>query len=112
MIQVKGEGDVRRLNNLPPQSINILVHPLNSDLIWTAEKDMVGVYLPDRAKKNGKATGFRDIILEETAKKVFNRITEKIRNPAQFPAHERMNLQDPMPLNQKLNMNKKDDLYK
>ena len=64
-----------------PKAINIQVKPLNNDLIWTDEKDMVGAYLPDKVKKNGKATGFRDLILENSIQVAFGRFMEKIRNP-------------------------------
>ena len=50
-------GDVETiLNN--PDAINIQAVGVSSDLIWTDEKDMVGKFLPDKVKKNGKATGF------------------------------------------------------
>lgn len=94
-----------------PEAINIQAKAVNKDLIWTDEKDMVGVYLPDRIKKNGKATGFRDIILENAIQKGFKRIMEKIRNPAQFPRSERLNIADPTRLYENINMNKKEDLF-
>lgn len=108
-IGIKGAEDKPVVGS--PGSINIEVKALNDDLIWTDEKDMVGVYLPDKAKKNGKATGFRDLILENAAQKVFKRIMEKVRNPAQFPANERWNIRDPWPLNDRINLNKSEDLF-
>ena len=96
--------------NSDPSAINIQVKPLNDDLIWTDEKDMVGVYLPDKVKKNGKATGFRDLILENSIQVAFNRFMEKIRNPELYKANW-MGLHDPMKLNEKIDMNKKEDLY-
>ena len=83
---------------------------VSSDLIWTDEKDMVGKFLPAKAKKNGKATGFRDIILENIVKAGFERIMEKIRNPHLFK--QDMGVRDPMPLSEKINMKKEEDLYK
>ena len=94
-----------------PASVNIEVKPLNDDLIWTDEKDLVGAYLPDKAKKNGKATGFRDIILENVAQKVFKRIMEKIGNPEMYPPRERFGARDPWPLNERLSLNKSEDLF-
>jgi len=101
-------GDVETiLNN--PDAINIQAIGVSSDLIWTDEKDMVGKFLPAKAKKNGKATGFRDIILENIVKVGFERIMEKIRNPHLFK--DDMGVRDPMPLSEKINMKKEEDLY-
>ena len=102
-------GDVETiLNN--PDAINIQAVGVSSDLIWTDEKDMVGKFLPDKVKKNGKATGFRDIILENIVKVGFNRVMEKIRNPHLFMND--IGVRDPMPLSEKINMQKEEDLYK
>ena len=107
LISIKGDVETL-LNN--PDAINIQAVGVNNDLIWTDEKDMVAAYLPNKAKKNGKATGFRDIILENTIKIGFNRIMEKIRNPHLFP--DNLGIIDPMPLEEKINMQKEEDLYK
>ena len=105
------EGDVETIG-FNPDAISILAEPVNNDIIWTDEKDMVGAYLPDKAKKNGKATGFRDIILENTVKMAFNRIMEKIRNPHLYEQFaQSWQITDPMPLSEKINMDKKEDLY-
>ena len=101
-------GDVKTILD-DPDSINIQAKAVNNDLIWTDEKDMVGVYLPDKAKKNGKATGFRDIILENAIQLGFKRVMEKIRNPELF--NSRWGIHDPMTLNEQIDMNKKEDLY-
>lgn len=106
---IKGEDAKSLFVN--PVSINIDVKPLNDDLIWTDEKDLVGAYLPDKAKKNGKATGFRDIILENVVQKVFKRIMEKIGNPEMYPPRERFGARDPWPLNERLSLNKSEDLF-
>ena len=105
------EGDVETIG-FNPDAISILAEPVNNDIIWTDEKDMVGAYLPDKAKKNGKATGFRDIILENTVKMAFNRIMTKIRNPHLYEQFaQSWQITDPMPLSEKINMDKKEDLY-
>ena len=105
------EGDVETIG-FNPDAISILAEPVNKDIIWTDEKDMVGAYLPDKAKKNGKATGFRDIILENTVKMAFNRVMEKIRNPHLYEQFaQSWQITDPMPLSEKINMDKKEDLY-
>lgn len=106
LISIKGDVETL-LNN--PDAINIQAVGVNNDLIWTDEKDMVAAYLPSKAKKNGRATGFRDIILENTIKIGFNRIMEKIRNPHLFP--DNLGIIDPMPLEEKINMQKEEDLY-
>ena len=102
-------GDVETILK-HPEAINIQAVGVSSDLIWTDEKDMVGKFLPAKAKKNGKATGFRDIILENIVKAGFERIMEKIRNPHLFK--QDMGVRDPMPLSEKINMKKEEDLYK
>lgn len=106
LIAIKGDVETV-LNN--PDAINIKAVGLNNDLIWTDEKDMVTKYLPSKAKKNGKATGFRDIILENIFKLGFERIMEKIRNPHLF--EDDLGVIDPMPLAEKINMQKEEDLY-
>ena len=107
-LMISTNGDVQTLLD-DPEAINIQVKALNNDLIWTDEKDMVGVYLPDKAKRNGKAIGFRDIILENAVQVGFRRVMEKIRNPELF--NSRWGIHDPMKMNEKINMNKKEDLY-
>ena len=106
-LMVSINGDVKTILG-DPDAINIQVKSINNDLIWTDEKDMVGAYLPAKAKKNGKATGFRDIILENAIKMGFKRTMEKIRNPELFGLR---GIQDPMLLAEKIDMNKKEDLY-
>lgn len=106
-LMVSINGDVKTILG-DPDAINIQVKSINNDLIWTDEKDMVGAYLPAKLKKNGKATGFRDIILENAIKVGFKRTMEKIRNPELFGLR---GIQDPMPLAEKIDMNKKEDLY-
>ena len=106
LITIKGDVETV-LNN--PDAINIKAVGVNNDLIWTDEKDMVTKYLPSKAKKNGKATGFRDIILENIFKVGFERIMEKIRNPHLF--EDDLGVTDPMPLAEKINMEKEEDLY-
>ena len=101
-------GDVKTVVKNPGEAININAVALNSDLIWTDEKNLV-TYLPDKAKRNGKATGFRDIIMENAIKIAFKRIMEKIRNPHLFRSN--WGITDPMPLAEKINMNKNEDLY-
>ena len=107
-LMISTNGDVKTILD-DPDAINIQVKALNNDLIWTDEKDMVGVYLPDKVKKNGKATGFRDIILENGIQVGFKRVMAKIRNPELF--NSRWGIHDPMTLNEKIDMKKKDDLY-
>ena len=101
-------GDVKTVVKNPGEAININAVALNSDLIWTDEKNLV-TYLPDKAKRNGKATGFRDIIMENAIKIAFKRIMEKIRNPHLFRSN--WGITDPMPLAEKINMKKNEDLY-
>ena len=102
-------GDVETiLTN--PEAINIQAVGVSSDLIWTDEKDLVGKFLPDKVKKNGKATGFRDIIIENIFKAGFERVMEKIRNPHLFK--QQVGVMDPMPLAERINMQKEEDLYK
>ena len=93
-------GDVETiLTN--PEAINIQAVGVSSDLIWTDEKDLVGKFLPDKVKKNGKATGFRDIIIENIFKAGFERVMEKIRNPHLFK--QQVGVMDPMPLAERIN---------